>query len=93
MGDIFLKMSLSFAFILLPIIVTELSDFPSQVPPCRKGRAPGQGEKERVVHPDEVASEFYIRVLWILLLSGHDRSIRKCQGDEAWRAPSEAPGA
>lgn len=63
MGHSSLKMSLSLAIILLPTIVMELSDFPSQAPPCRKGRAPGQGEKERAVHRDEVASEFYIRVL------------------------------
>lgn len=56
-------MSLSLAIILLPTIVMELSDFPSQALPCRKRRAPGQGEKERAVHHDEVASEFYIRVL------------------------------
>lgn len=52
-------MTLSFAVIPLSIIIKEFLVFPSQLLPSGKGRAPGRREKERDVHPDEVASKFY----------------------------------
>lgn len=88
-------MTLPFAAIPLSIIIKEFLAFPSQLLASRKGRAPGRREKERDVHPDEVASKFYyyIRVLGLLLLPGRHRTVGKSYGAKAWRAPSGALGA